>query len=106
MDLLYFKCLNPVCLIRYAIEKGEEIICPECRSKMAKRIYPIMKPKRHWISKEIKADKMIYQVDSKWNLIDREMKEVDDPDFKDESKNVRKSLNKIKKDKKDKKKKK
>lgn len=104
MIILYYKCLRPACWLKYSIIKGEEVICPRCRSKMAKRRYPIMIPKRHWISKEYKADKMVYQVDEKWDLIDREMKDVHDPDFKNDSKEVRKFLNKIKKDKKDKKK--
>jgi len=69
---------------------------------MAKRRFPIMIPKRHWIAKEHKADKMVYQVDEKWDLVDREMKDVHDPDFKNDSKEIRKYLNKIKKDKKDK----
>lgn len=100
MITLYYQCLRPACWLKYDIEKGEEVICPRCRSKMAKRRYPIMIPRRHWISKEIKADKMVYQVDEKWDLIDEEMKDVYDPDFKNDSKEIRKYLDKIKKDKK------
>ncbi len=94
-----FMCLRPDCWLIYTVERGEEVICPRCRAKMAKRIKNIKpKPKNHWKTKQNKAHKILDQTTEHWKMMDKQMKKIGDQDYKDISKDIKKGLKDIRKE--------
>ena len=94
-----FMCLRPECWLVYTVERGEEVICPRCNAKMAKKL-KTRKPKRkdHWKAKRNKGFKQVDQAWEKTKQMNKSMKKIADQDYKDIYKDLKKNFKDIKKE--------
>jgi hypothetical protein len=94
-----FMCLRPDCWLVYTVERGEEVICPRCNAKMAKKLKNRKaKPKDHWKSRQNKAQKILGITTESFKTMDKQMKGIGDQDYKDLAKDIKKNLKDIRKE--------